>query len=111
MLKAGDLIHAIIIEQPVTETIPGGGLRTTWSRYGVRLAKVETVSAAERQEDHQQHAESKVEVGLWWDTRAAAIRPDMRILWRNDAYYVTGVSDPDGRRRELLITATAKRQG
>lgn len=101
-MKAGKLRDRILIQSGARTTDSQGGFTVVWSTIadGSRWANVRDARANEVWlHDQTQHS-----VGFVVETRyVTGVTADMRIVWGSRTFRITGVRNPDGVKRTLLI--------
>jgi SPP1 family predicted phage head-tail adaptor len=101
-LKAGHLIHRIIIEQPV-ETPDGiGGSSVVWTQVAEIRAKVKPVSGSERLWAKRKEADITHKI---YTRYANWLTPDMRVNFNGRIMEIDAVINMEERNRWIEITA------
>lgn len=79
-----------------------------WSELATVWARVEDLGGDERHEVDQTSGFGAYTVRLRW---LDGVTSQSRIVWGAKTLEVTGVSNPDGRKVELVLTARERRSG
>ena len=102
MIPAGKRRHQIVIEQPADAADTRHGYAPTWSTFATPLASYREMSASEAFETQRTEGKRVVEFGIRY---IAGITAKMRISYDGALYDIRPPVDPNGRKRDLIITA------
>lgn len=116
-MRAGRMNTRVQIRQPV-ETNASGSLEVTWptsAARGTRWAEKRGLSVVERFRAQQLDATADYVFGFQWDsvTRTISVK-DRLLVGATSATHtwfdIEGAYDPDGRKRMLLVYASARHE-
>lgn len=107
MTEAGLLNHRICLLKPVVTTTDHGPVVSHFTEVGRVWARVEMLGGSERLKDRAILSMADVRITIRY---TASVTDEYRIVHNGQTLSITSVSDPDGRRRELVILAKMYRE-
>jgi SPP1 family predicted phage head-tail adaptor len=96
----GVLRHRITIESPVATQDEGGGRSITWSPLATVWAQIEQTGGRQLVRAGEVEPQTLYRLTL---RHVAGIIAGMRAVWGAKLIEITGVTDPDGRGRTLVL--------
>jgi|SRR4051812_19538674 SPP1 family predicted phage head-tail adaptor len=104
-MRAGALRHRVRIEQPPTGRDSGGGFTGVWTLLDVVAAEITSEDGGEPSEGGSPRSTIRHRVRIRFRT---GITPSMRAVFNTRSFRILSVVDPDGGRRELILTCVEK---
>lgn len=104
-MRAGKLNQRILIEQPGSMVDSYGHATPVWTEVATIWAALHNISGRENWANDRVLNDSSLAFRIRFRTD---LSEEMRISWRGTYYQISGpVIDPDGHRREQIITVRA----
>lgn len=97
--------HKIVLQTREESLNAYGEADLSYNKLADAWAEVRMVSGNERLISAQIESEVSHRIRLRWEKTFAKLTPKDRLLHDGKTYDIVSVTDPDGRRRELVLTA------
>ncbi|HEV7299212.1 MAG TPA: phage head closure protein [Tepidisphaeraceae bacterium] len=104
-MRAGELRHRVEIQKPIVTVDGLGESVPTWQTVTTVHASVQSVRAYENVRARITNMETAFLVKLRYTDE---VTPERRFLWEGKELYVDGITDVDGRRREMRVNAFSR---
>jgi SPP1 family predicted phage head-tail adaptor len=96
----GALRHRITIEAPSATEDEGGGRAISWAAFATVWAQIEQTGGRELVRAGEVEPQTNYRLTV---RHAAGVQAGMRVNWNGKLIELTGVTDPDGRGRTLVL--------
>jgi SPP1 family predicted phage head-tail adaptor len=96
----GQMRERVTLQAPVRLPDGAGGADAAWDAGATVWAKVEERGGEERAAGERLAAEARLRVTI---RHRSGVTAEMRALWNGRALEITGIRDPDGRKRFLVL--------
>ena len=103
MIRAGELRHRIIIQQPTLEQDEYGAEIPDWAQWRRAWAKIEPLSGREFEYGRSFAATVTHKMTIRY---TADLLTTYRILFRERLFQINGAIDPEERKREMVLFCT-----
>ena len=98
--RLGEMRERVTLQAPVRTPDGAGGADIAWDAGATVWAKVEARGGDERAAGERLAARARLRVTIRY---RAGVTAEMRLLWNGRALGITGLRDPDGRKRFLVL--------
>lgn len=105
-IAIGEMRERVTLQSPQRAPDGAGGQDITWTSGATVWAKVEEGRGRERLVGGRRAAETAFTLTIRY---RSGITTEMRVLWKGRVLNITGLSDPDGRKRFLELTCEEER--
>ena len=99
-MRAGQLRHKVVIEQPTEAQAISGATTKTWSTFGTTRASINPLSGVEGMAAKERQATVTHEIKIRW---LPGITTMMRVIYDSRFFYIKSTLDKDERRREMTL--------
>ena len=104
----GVLRHRITIQSPVAAEDEGGGRAISWTSLATVWAQIEETGGRQLVRAGQLEPQTLYRLTL---RHVAGVAAGMRAVWGTKTIEITGVFDPDGRGRTLVLEGINRSEG